>query len=155
MRVNGVELHVSRRREKMLLVHDERVKALLPEMSPPSLAEIDHARVSAMGLGQCVAETKRVGGHEDQVDVIGHKAIGQDLRAAAATVGGKQASIFGVVLITKEGTLAPISPLGDMVGQSWNDDPGEPSHCSAEPSPKKIFAEPILVDSPCPSYGIK
>ena len=49
-RPKGIQLHVSRRRQQVRLVHDERSEAALPQVATPFLAEVYAPRVAAMGF---------------------------------------------------------------------------------------------------------
>jgi hypothetical protein len=55
-------------------------------------------------------------GHDWQVDVIGHQAVGPDC-CAGARCRGDQSPIQAIVVRLEKHRLAPITALGDMVGR--------------------------------------
>ena len=99
----------------MPLIHHERVKTLLPKVPSPAFPEIDHARVATMRLAQRVTQTELIGRDQDQVYMIRHEAVDQNLRATRATGHREQSPILGVVLVAKKGLLASITALGHMM----------------------------------------
>ena len=70
---HGVELHVPRRGQEVVFIHDERGEAALPRVPSPALPEVDPPRVPPM----CLADgaTQALGGlrDNDQVNMIGHQ----------------------------------------------------------------------------------
>src|SRR5271165_6915350 len=82
---HGVELHIPRRGQEVVFIHDERGEAALPQVPSPALPEVDPPRVPPM----CLADgaTQALGGlrDNDQVNMIGHQAIcpDRDLLSAA------------------------------------------------------------------------
>src|SRR5208283_2329066 len=74
---HGVELHVPRRGQEVVFIHDERGEAALPQVPSPPFPEVDPSRVAAM----CLADgaTQALGGlrDNDQMNMVGHQAIYQ------------------------------------------------------------------------------
>ena len=85
IRRHGVELHVPRRGQEVVFIHDGRGEAALPQVPSPALPEVDPPRVPAMCLAN--GATQALGGlrDNDQVNMIGHQAIcpDRDLLCAA------------------------------------------------------------------------
>ena len=70
-----------------------------------------------MGFPERVPQAEFVCGHENEVHVIGHQAIGKHVRPAAAAGLGEESAVLRIVLV-EERLLPAIAPLGDVVGQS-------------------------------------
>jgi hypothetical protein len=87
-------------------------------MPAPSLAEVDHARVTAMHLAD--GESQSVGRLRncDEMNMIGHQAISPDLDLVSAAPMCHQFQVALVIFITKERLLAAISPLRDVMRQT-------------------------------------
>jgi hypothetical protein len=54
-------------------------------MPSPAFPEIDHARVQTVRLAQRVTQTELIGRDEDQVYMIRHEAVEQNVRASRPT----------------------------------------------------------------------
>jgi hypothetical protein len=88
----------------------------------PPFAEVDHARISAVDLSDRPPESVRRLGHGDEMDVIGHEAIRQNLDFKGAAPLSKKFEVALVILITEKGRLSSISTLSDVMGKTWCDD---------------------------------
>jgi hypothetical protein len=115
---HGVELHVPRRGQEVVFIHDERGEAALPQVPSPALPEVDPPRVPAT----CLADgaTQALGGlrDNDQVNMIGHQAICPDRDLLCAAELRHELEVVLVVFLTEECLLSGVSPLGDMVGHA-------------------------------------
>ena len=115
---HGVELHVPRRGQEVVFIHDERGEAALPQVPSPALPEVDPPRVPPM----CLADgaTQALGGlrDNDQVNMIGHQAICPDRDLLCAAELRHELEVVLVVFLTEERLLSAVSPLGDMVGHA-------------------------------------
>jgi hypothetical protein len=60
--------------------------------------------------------------------MIGHQAIGPDCCADAARCRGDQSPIEAIVVGLEKHRLAPITALGDMVGQARHNNARDPGH---------------------------
>jgi hypothetical protein len=60
--------------------------------------------------------------HGDEMDVIGHEAIRQNLDFKGAAPLSKKFEVALVILITEKGRLSSISTLNDVMGKTWCDD---------------------------------
>ncbi len=125
-RPHRIEFHVARARQQVAFVERKRVKALLPEVAAPSLAEVDAARVAAVGLAQGGAEPVFVRRHENEMDVVGHQAIGPHLGARLAAPLAEQGEIVSVIVVLEEHRQASRAAL-DHVMRMFGDDQ---SRCS-------------------------
>ncbi len=113
---HGVELHVPRRGQEVVFIHDERGEAALPQVPLPALPEVDRPRVPPM----CLADgaTQALGGllENDQVNLIGHQAICPDRDLLCTAELRHELEVVLVIFLTEERLLSAVSPLGDMVG---------------------------------------
>jgi len=115
---HGVELHVPRRGQEVVFIHDERGEAALPRVPSPALPEVDRPRVRPM----CLADgaTQALGGprDNDQVNMIWHQAICSERDLLRAAELCHELEVVLVVFLTEECLLSEVSPLGDMVGHA-------------------------------------
>jgi len=59
----------------MSLVHDERMDALLPEVSAPAFSKVDPTGVATVRLAQHITQPEFIGWHQNQVNMIRHEAV--------------------------------------------------------------------------------
>ncbi len=111
-----VELHVPRRGQEVVFIHDERGEAALPQVPSPALPEVDRPRVSPM----CLADgaTQALGGlrDNDQVNMIGYQAICPDRDLLCAAELRHELEVVQAIFLTEECLSSGVSPLGDMGG---------------------------------------
>lgn len=112
----------------MIVVKDNGGKAALEEMAGPAPAGVDKVGVAAVSFADGTAEAVALGGLQDQVDVIGHQAVGPHGDAGFGCLFGEQVEIDFVVAVLKEDGLAAVSALGHMMRKAWNDDTSESRH---------------------------
>ncbi len=105
----------------MDFVQRKRVKALLPEVAAPSLAEVDAARVAAVGFTQGGAQPVFVRRHDNEMDVVGHQAIGPHLGARLAAPFAEQGEIVSVIAVLEEPRQAPRAALGHVMRMFGDD----------------------------------
>jgi len=68
-----------------------------------------------MQLGKGPAQAVRIERGQDDVDMVGHQAIGPDLRTRLAGRFAEQVAIQRVVRILEEGLAAPVATLRHVV----------------------------------------
>lgn len=68
-----------------------------------------------MGLANGPAQSILRGRNGDQVDVIGHQAVGPDLDPALPARLGHQVEIRDVVLVAEKRLLPTVPPLGNVM----------------------------------------
>jgi hypothetical protein len=86
----GVQAHISGGRDKMILVHRDRGKPTLKEMSRPSATRVDEVGLSTVRPPDRPAQTLRRSRRQDQVNVAPHQAIGPDLDVRLARLLDQQ-----------------------------------------------------------------
>lgn len=112
----------------MRLIHDHRSEPPLPEMPGPVVAPVDARRIAAMRIGDGPPQAVFVGRRDDQMDMVGHQAPGPDLAPGVPHGGAQHLDIGAVIIIAEKHRLATIAPLGDMMGQTGNDNTRKSSH---------------------------
>src|SRR5271166_2397459 len=127
-RAHGLELHVPRRGQEVVFIHDERGEAALPQVPSPALPEVDPPRVPAMYLAD--GATQALGGlrDNDQVNMIGHQAICPDRDLLCAAELRHELEVALVVFLTEERLLSAVSPLGDIGGHARSYHTRQSSH---------------------------
>ena len=124
----GVGFEVAGGGEKVRLVHDAGGEPALPEEAAPVFAEVDGAAVSAVEFAEASAEGIEVAGHGDEVDVVGHQAIGPDLDAPRGQIFRGEIEVELVNVIGEEGLHPPVPALGDVMRNPRRDHSGDPGH---------------------------
>lgn len=93
----------------------------------PPPPRVDEIGIAPTRLADGEAEPRFIARREDQMDVVGHEAIGPDLHAASTGLLG-QIAVDLLVAVFKEDRLAAVAPLGHVMRQSGHDDAGEAGH---------------------------
>jgi len=55
----------------------------------------------------------------DEVNVVGHEAIGEDAEVGVRVKLAEEVEVEGVVAVVEEDLLAAVAALGDVVGDVW------------------------------------
>ena len=125
---DGVEFDIAHRRQEVVLVHHERGKAPLPQVSTPALAEVDVPRIASVGLANRAGQTVYGLGHRNQMHVIRHQAIRLNFHPMPSAPSLHQVEVFPVVLLAQERLHPPVSPLGDVMRHPRRHYPGGTCH---------------------------
>jgi hypothetical protein len=92
---------------------------------------VDEARIAPV----CLAERERQSvlgrRHQNEVNMVGHEAIGPHRDAGLGGAFGKQVAIQRIVAVLEEDLLPPIATLRDMAGMVGHDNAGETGHARA------------------------
>ena len=112
----------------MRLVHDDRAKPVLPEMPAPLVARVDASGIPPVRIGEALSQAVFMRRDDNKVDVIGHQTPGPDFALRLADGGDQHVQIGAIILVRKENGFTPIAPLGDMMGQTGNNNACKPSH---------------------------
>src|SRR5665213_1459187 len=89
---------------------------------------VDIAGVVAVDVAARPPQPVLVAGHRDDVEVVGHQAIGPDRHLRPRRRLGYEIEVERIIAILEEHPLAPVAPLGDMMGDAWEHDAGESCH---------------------------
>jgi hypothetical protein len=68
--------------------------------------------------------------HGNQVNMVGHQAIGPDLHGTLPAPLRHERDVGLVILICEEGRQSAVAPLGDMMGDAGSHDACDASHGS-------------------------
>lgn len=84
-------------------------------MPKAAQADVEPARVAAV----CLADGQGHGigalGNRDQVHVVGHQAVAEDLKPCLAGAVGEEGEVGGAILIRVEDVPAKVAALRDVV----------------------------------------
>ncbi len=75
-------------------------------------------RIAKMHWLQYGGKRPGLGRHTDQVDVIGHQTVGENVKSALGGVVPKQTQVSAIVGPDEEDVLATIAALGNVVRDS-------------------------------------
>ena len=99
------------------LVHRKRAEPFLPQMSALSVSKIGMPRIATVRLAQRGSETILTARNHDEMDVIGHQAIGPDLGLRALREFGDQFDVVKMIVNTKGCLLSTIAALRNVMGK--------------------------------------
>ncbi len=123
-----VERDIAQRADQMRLVHRHRAEAALPQMAGHAHPGIDVAGIVAVHVAEGAAETFLIARHGDDVNVVGHQAVGPDLDPCPSCRIRQQVEVQFVVAILEEGLLAAVAALRHVVRDAGEHDAWEAGH---------------------------
>ena len=97
-------------------------------MAAAAGSRIDIARVTPMRLAERSCETRGLGRHQDEVDMVRHQAIGPDRDPPLAASRCQKIAIELVIGGVAEQAFATHAALRHEMRQAGNDDAGDASH---------------------------
>ncbi len=112
----------------MGVVHGHGAIAALPEMTRHLAAGVDDAGIGAVRLGEGGAQAVFVLRHEDQMQVVRHQAVAEADNVRRFAAFGDQSQIKRAVCIGVEYLLPAIATLGDVVGETGNNNASKTGH---------------------------
>lgn len=62
------------------------------------------------------------------MNLVEHRATGQDAHLRPAAAPGKQVEVQGAIVVAEERRLAPVVSLRDMMRQAGNEEAGDAGH---------------------------
>ena len=128
VRVGRIRFHVLRHHPNVAALDRAGIEPRLPHVAATPAPGIPIARVCRIRASQDAGQGVRALRHRQQVDVIGHQAIGPNSEAELAAVLAEHVQVDGAVLIGEKGGLPAIPPGGDVVRKAGHDDAGETGH---------------------------
>jgi len=105
-----------------------RIEAILPEVAGLGSADVEVAGVIVVGKTDGAGEGAGGGGRGDDVDVVGHEAVAEDVDLVGGGVFLEEREVEGTVGIREEDVLAVVAALGDVVRAVGDDDAGAAGH---------------------------
>ena len=100
------------------------------------------------GQGPC--QRVLVVGKGDEMDMVGHQAIGPDFQPILLGIFSQPSKILHPVPGFKENILPVIAPLGDMMGHPGKNDPGLAAHSGSNLSKRDTLDKK---NSVCPYFS--
>lgn len=114
-------------------------------MPVPTPAAIDPLGVAHMQRFEGPLQAVIAVGHQDQVNVIGHQTISQDLHCMRVAVGLQPIQVRPAILVGEEHILAAIAALRDVVRETGKDGARQSGHAvKANSATQKREASPFL-----------
>ena len=101
----------------MLFIQWNRVKAILPQMAAPTVAAIDECCILAVRARYCAAKTIYRRRHKDEMHMIWHQAVCNNIDASQVTPCRQQRPVKRIVAVVEERCLTTISPFGSRGGE--------------------------------------
>ena len=96
------------------------VETALPDPATAFLRAIDVLGIAKMHRLEYGGKRSGLGWHDDQVDVIGHQAVGEDVESALGRVIPKQTQVPAIVRPDEEDVLATVAYLRNVVRDTGN-----------------------------------
>jgi hypothetical protein len=103
-------------------------EAVLPEVACAESAGIKVLSVAAVGATESGGQGVGSVGDDDEVDVVGHEAVGEDAEARMGRVQAEEFEVDLAVGVVEEDKLAIGAALSDVMGDAWFDAAGESGH---------------------------
>ena len=116
--------------KEVLFVQWEGGEAALPQIASPLFPEVDHSSVAAVGFANGTGETGFGFRNCDDMNVIGHEAVGPDGEVVFISLFFQDVQIRTLVSFFQKNVLSAISPLHDVVRDSGCNYPCDSCHVS-------------------------
>ncbi len=107
----GIQADVRNCRQQMPVVHGDRSKPALKQMTSPAPPRINEIGIAPMRFPDGQSEAILPRRTQNEVNMIRHQTVGPHLNPRFARLFGKQISINVLVAILKEDWLPPIAAL--------------------------------------------
>ena len=104
----------------------------------PVLHAIDPLRVLHVKGLQCSMQAIGRTWHDDQMDVIRHQAVGENLDSVPGREGAQQGQVRVPVVVAEEDRATAVAPLGDVMRYAWDDDTRNTRHAYRLDAPARI-----------------
>ena len=96
----------------------------MPKVAASPDSPVDQLGIARLRCGQGPRQRVLVVGKGDEMDMVGHQAIGPDFQTILFGIFSQPGKIVPPVPGFKENLLPVIAPLGDMMGHPGKNDPG-------------------------------
>ena len=122
----------------------------LPQVAAAPVEAVDILRVAKVGRADGPGQRPLLVGNRDQMDMVGHQAVSEDLQAILLGLLLQKPQVHPPVLVHEEHGLAVISVLRDVMGIPHGYRSGYSGHAANLPS----GATPRQArNGSCPSYS--
>jgi hypothetical protein len=106
-----------------------------------------------MHVSKGARKTFAIARNENQMNMIGHQAVGPHLNGRFAAVPGEEIAIDLLVARFEENRLTPVATLRDVMRAAGNDDAGETGHGESVrqscPQAKKSMSAIVVAFARC------
>jgi len=133
-----VTLDIAQRNPEVPLIEGARVEAGLEEMAHAPAARVEIQRIAAVGTAQSDGHGGGLVRDDDQMDVIGHQAIGENAQPGLFTVGLETVQIRLAVGVGEEDALVVDAALSDMMRHTYGHGARETGHMLGKWSAERI-----------------
>src|SRR5271157_6014289 len=120
----------------VVLIHGTRVVAALPDVPASRFAGIEIRRIPPMGTPQDPRHGVEPARKRDQMDVVAHQAVPQDVEPVEARELLKQTEVDEAIAVRFEDRPPGVPPLGDVIRRIYGQHASQTWHtvCSAAPA---------------------
>ena len=101
---------------------------VLPHVPHPLLLAILLERILGMGVSERQSDGRSVIGNNDQMNVIGHEAPGQEAQTMAGRVLLEEFQVAQAITVGKENVFPVIASLSNVVRDTWRNKPWAARH---------------------------
>ena len=108
-------LNISHRTQKVHIVQRTGIESVLPEVSRAAVHAVYVLRIDQVRSPDGFGERIFAPGPDDDMDVVGHKAIAQNLKGEFFRLFAQQPQVHSAVVVNEEYVLPVVAALGDMV----------------------------------------
>lgn len=123
-----VEFDIATGGEEAQLVHRRRFETALPEQAGTLGPTIEVLRVEPVGSANNSRQAQFVLRNQDQMDVIGHEAVGPALDVLCPAGFCQEGEVMSVIVIREEDLLPAVTALRHVVWGAGMDDAGGSGH---------------------------
>jgi hypothetical protein len=92
------------------------------------VSRVDKAGIAPVKIAEGPPQPVRIARHQDDVNMVGHQAIGPDLGLRAPRCIGQQIEIDRIIAVLEKGPLAPIAALGHMMRNAGHHEARKAGH---------------------------
>ncbi len=112
----------------MGLVHNEGMKPFLPQVATALVAKVDQPRILTVCFTESGAQTVFRRRDQDQMNMVRHQTIGQNLRSGIVAALLQKSKIGAIVVITGKDIHAPHTTLGHVMRKPGNHKSSQSCH---------------------------
>ena len=103
----------------MLAAERTRVETVLPEVAATTMHAVDVLGVKKMCSSDGFAKSLFIAGDSDQMDVVGHQAKSEDVKAPLLRLPLQHFKIDVLVVIDEENILTVVPPLDNVMRNTF------------------------------------
>ena len=107
-------------------------------MTGRTQARVDIASIMAMHEPEGPPLSVHIFGHGDDVNMVGHQAIGPDRHARLPRSLRQQIDIQRIIAIFKKRPLPPVATLRDVMRDAWKDEARKAGHDAIRFAPSEV-----------------